>query len=293
MTKIVICLITFFYTNFCIGQNKKQQIELKQTTIDSLNVSINRLQLIIEEYKNSVSLLQSKNKQLGQVISRYRDSIRLIKDSCIIISQKNELLINQAIAADRKFQILFDKYETLQDSFLKMKDSINISKQVFHNMESTELDLVTSDLYMIELSKMPSKNIKTLDEWLASFRVKASVNYTYIDKEYAKGYVDGMKLSFGDQNFPDTLIDFIEKTQGKINVSHTVYDCGIILTEKLYYEEMFWRLEIPRVPIDVVKRNLQYLIGTQWWGSNWKYHPHNINFTQSPVGTIITWSIDP
>ncbi len=291
--KFVICFITFFYINLGIGQNKKQQLELKQTTIDSLYISINRLELIIEEYKKSIALLQKDKEQLGLVISRDKDSFQLIKDSCTIISQKNNLIFEQAINADRKYEILIKKYSTLQDSFLKMKDSINIYKEGIYDMRNKKLDLAQSELYMKELSKMPGKNIKTITEWLANFRVTASVNYTYIDKEYAKAYVDGMKLSFGNQNLPDTLIDVIEKMHGKINVSHTVYDCGIILTEEMFYEEMFWRLEIPRVPIEVVKRNLQYLIGNEWWGSNWKSHPHNITFTKSPIGTIITWTINP
>jgi hypothetical protein len=274
------------------SQNKKQILEQQQATIDSLKTQL-------FDSNKEKQKLEFSYQQLVKKLSQKQDSLELWKHLNISLTYK----LNKANSDLQFLHSENTKLETelreLKDSVIQLYDSI-AAYQLVENPNDVNHDLKLKKSMAInfkvdskEILKASTTTLTNIDDWLSQFNPTANIQFTFIDKEYAKPYIDAMRLNVGKENLQDSIIQKMEQIWGKTRVSTTIYDCGIILYEIFYFEETFTSLEIPKITVEKAKANLQSLIGRQYWGENWKQHPNNIQFTKSQIGTRVSWSLNP
>ena len=128
--KYIVLIILLFITG-CTSSNEKIHNDGNETyknDVKELSVQINNLETLIDEYKNTIDILKSKEKS---EIAGYEEQIKLLEDELLLANQS--LVVTQQIP-EEKLKSTISEYEEqiklLEDELLIANQSLIATQQI-------------------------------------------------------------------------------------------------------------------------------------------------------------------
>jgi hypothetical protein len=158
--------------------------------------------------------------------------------------------------------------ESLRNEFSTITDSLKLLL-VHNNIENTTKEF---EFTYSALNKPATAAMQEIEDWLSQFTLNCSNSILYYDKETAEFYG-------GDT---PNLADF-----GKVTVVNSVYNEGIMFSQRFEYEGAIYQLFIPLINLTDVKKNIDRLCRNM--GGCISPEEMEINYEVTEFGIKITW----
>ncbi|NBP59113.1 hypothetical protein EBU71_21690 [bacterium] len=256
---ILICLVIQIQA---LSQSKKEQIYILNQRLDSLNQVLNFERNItiknIGLKDSTISIINIQNDNLNDSINRLNSNL----------SSLNYDLMQEKSLIESLRKEFSNKVETLNDTITRLNSKISTlnielirEKSLIESM-GNELSTITDSLKLL----LVHNNIEN------KFTLNCSNSILYYDKETAEFYG-------GDT---PNLADF-----GKVTVVNSVYNEGIMFSQRFEYEGAIYQLFIPLINLTDVKKNIDRLCRNM--GGCISPEEMEINYEVTEFGIKITW----
>jgi hypothetical protein len=245
---ILICLVIQIQA---LSQSKKEQIYILNQRLDSLNQVLNFERNItiknIGLKDSTISIINIQNDNLNDSINRLNSNLSSLNYD---LMQEKSLI------------------ESLRNEFSTITDSLKLLL-VHNNIENTTKEF---EFTYSALNKPATAAMQEIEDWLSQFTLNCSNSILYYDKETAEFYG-------GDT---PNLADF-----GKVTVVNSVYNEGIMFSQRFEYEGAIYQLFIPLINLTDVKKNIDRLCRNM--GGCISPEEMEINYEVTEFGIKITW----
>lgn len=284
---ILICLVIQIQA---LSQSKKEQIYILNQRLDSLNQVLNFERNItiknIGLKDSTISIINIQNDNLNDSINRLNSNL----------SSLNYDLMQEKSLIESLRKEFSNKVETLNDTITRLNSKISTlnielirEKSLIESM-GNELSTITDSLKLLlvhnnienttkefeftysALNKPATAAMQEIEDWLSQFTLNCSNSILYYDKETAEFYG-------GDT---PNLADF-----GKVTVVNSVYNEGIMFSQRFEYEGAIYQLFIPLINLTDVKKNIDRLCRNM--GGCISPEEMEINYEVTEFGIKITW----
>ena len=216
-------LITFLLiSGVCFGQNRKDQIEALNKSIDSLNTVLSTTR---DNSAKDISSLNDKIKEVTDEVTALKSDLTNLQASNNKLSKENEKFKTDLEEMSKKNLELEGKISAFSQDNLDSGFDGNIQSP--NSFSKNYKNIIAWDVSYLKFQKYPLPNSKQdILQWLKQFEISSETKVVYdydVDPEDWKG-VTGMHL--------------------------TSYKNGIILQKLSGYESLSIRIEFPFLSVN-------------------------------------------